>query len=75
MTIKIDEGAFQSAIRKVRKLRMVDHIPVKDSPPPALTFKAIMERGLGGMYEDAAIDYALRHFIKYYLQVATEPRG
>ena len=69
--MKLDEQALETAIRKVRKLRMVDHVPIKDSPPPALTFKAIMERGLGGMYEDAAIEYAMRRFLEYYLKAQT----
>ncbi|HJU06472.1 MAG TPA: hypothetical protein VJ692_15095 [Nitrospiraceae bacterium] len=70
----MNEAALQEAIRKLRKLRMVDHIPMKDSPPPAITFKGIMERGLGGMYEDAAIEYAMRRFLKYYLEAARQPR-
>lgn len=45
--MKLDEEALQTAIRKVRKLRLVDHVPIKDSPPPAITFKAVMESGLG----------------------------
>lgn len=65
---KINEDALQAAIRKVRKLRLVDHVPINDAAPPAITFKAIMERGLGGIYEDAAIDYVMRRFVKYYLE-------
>lgn len=64
----INEDVLESAITKVRKLRLVDHVPIKDSAPPAITFKAIMERGLGGMYEDAAIEYVMRRFLKYYLE-------
>ncbi len=68
--MKIDESAFQIALLKLRKLRMVDHVPIKDAAPPALTFKAIMQAGLGGMYDDAAIEYAMRRFLKYYGDVA-----
>lgn len=69
----IDDAALATAIKKVRKLRLVDHIPIKDSPPPAITFLGVMQRGLGGMYDDAAIEYTLRHFLKYYL--AEAPSG
>jgi len=61
-----NDAALAEAIRKVRKLRLVDHVPIKDSPPPAVTFLAVMQQGLGGMYEDAALEYIFRHFLKYY---------
>lgn len=64
---KINEDALEEAIRKIRKLRLVDHVPIMDSAPPAVTFVAIMRQGLGGMYEDAAIDYVMRHVVRYYL--------
>jgi hypothetical protein len=34
--------------------------------PPAITFLDVMQKGLDGMYDDAAIEYIFRHFIKYY---------
>lgn len=69
----INDAALAQAIQKIRKLRLVDHVPVKDSPPPALTFLAIMKRGLGGMYEDAALEYLFRHFLKYYQSAERTP--
>ena len=65
--MKVNEHAYESALAKVRKLRLLDHVPLMDAAPPAVTFKAVMERGLGGAYEDAAIDYVMRRFLKYYL--------
>ena len=65
--MKVNEDAYESALAKVRKLRLLDHVPLMDKAPPAVTFKAVMERGLGGAYEDAAIDYVMRRFLKYYL--------
>lgn len=62
----IDDAALATAIKKVRKLRLIDHVPIKDTPPPAVTFLAVMQRGLGGMYDDAALEYIFRHFLKYY---------
>jgi hypothetical protein len=64
---KINEEALEAAVKKIRKLRLVDHTPIMDSAPPAVTFVAIMRQGLGGMYEDAAIDYVMRHAVRYYL--------
>lgn len=65
-TVKIDDVALAAAIAKIRKLRLIDHVPIKDSPPPAVTFLAVMKAGLGGCYEDAALEYIFRHFLKYY---------
>jgi len=65
--MKVNEDAYERALAKVRKLRLLDHVPIMDKAPPAVTFKAVMERGLGGAYEDAAIDYVMRRFLKYYL--------
>ena len=70
---KINEDALQEAVRKVRKLRLIDHAPIKDTAPPAVTFVAIMRQGLGGMYEDAAIDYVMRHVVRYYLDAVSTP--
>lgn len=73
MAVKINEEALEAAIRKIRKLRLIDHTPIKDAAPPAVTFVAIMRQGLGGMYEDAAIDYVMRHVIRYYLEDCALP--
>lgn len=62
----MDDAALATAIQKIRKLRLIDHVPIKDSPPPAVTFLAVMKAGLGGCYEDAALEYVFRHFLKYY---------
>jgi hypothetical protein len=62
----MNDAALAVAIKKIRKLRLIDHVPIKDSPPPAVTFLAVMQSGLGGCYEDAALEYVFRHFLKYY---------
>jgi len=69
--MKVNEDAYEIALAKVRKLRLLDHVPLMDKAPPAVTFKAVMERGLGGAYEDAAIDYVMRRFLRYYLDAGT----
>jgi len=62
----IDDARLAEAIKKMRKLRLVDSIPIKDAGPPATTFLAVMQKGLGGIYEDAALEYVFRRFLKYY---------
>lgn len=62
----IDDAALASAIKKIRKLRLVDHIPLMDAAPPAITFLAAMKSGLGGCYDDAALEYIFRRFLTYY---------
>lgn len=63
--MKVDEKALQEASAKLRKLRLTDVGGRKEHP--AETVKSVFESGLGGMYDDDAITYALRHGIKYYL--------
>ena len=69
----IDDAALAQAIKKVRKLRLIDHVPIKDSAPPAVTFLGVMQRGLGGMYDDAALEYIFRRFLKYYETASLVP--
>lgn len=70
----INDAALATAIQKMRKLRLIDHVPIKDSPPPAVTFLAVMKSGLGGCYEDGALEYIFRHFLKYYEAAARIPQ-
>jgi hypothetical protein len=62
----IDDAALAQAIKKVRKLRLIDHTPIMDEAPPAITFLAVMKSGLGGCYDDAALEYIFRRFLTYY---------
>lgn len=71
----IHDAALAEAIKKMRKLRLIDHVAIKDSPPPAVTFLAVMQKGLGGCYEDAALEYVFRHFLKYYETAQRLPQG
>jgi hypothetical protein len=62
----IDDARLAEAIKKMRKLRLVDSIPIKDAGPPAKPFLAVMKQGLGGVYDDAALEYIFRRFLVYY---------
>jgi hypothetical protein len=55
-----DKAALAEAVRKVRKLRLVDHFPIKDVAPPSITFLAVMQTGLGGSFQPEAIEYVIR---------------
>lgn len=68
----IDEKALQEASAKLRKLRLTSVGGRKERP--AETVKSVFERGLGGMYDDEVITYALRHAIQYY-QAAEQTRA
>ena len=61
----IDEDALINASFKLRKLRLTDVSGRKEHQ--AETVKSVLKRGLGGMYDDDAVIYILRHGIKYYL--------
>jgi hypothetical protein len=71
---KINDAALAIAIQKIRKLRLLDYVPIKDSPPPAVSFLAVMKSSLGGSYEDGALEYIFRHFLKYYNSAMTPER-
>jgi hypothetical protein len=64
--MKIDDAALAEAIKKIRKLRLIDHVPLLDEAPPAVTFLGVMKQGLGGAYEDGALEYIFRAFLRYY---------
>lgn len=66
MPVKIDKKALETATKKLRKLRLTDVSGRKEHP--AETLKSVLQRGLGGLYDDEAITYILRHGIKYYLE-------
>lgn len=69
----INDAALAEAIKKIRKLRLIDHTPLMEEAPPAVTFLAVMKSGLGGCYDDAALEYVFRRFLKYY-ETATSPQ-
>lgn len=62
----MNDAALAQAIKKIRKLRLIDHVPLMDEAPPAVTFLAVMKSGMGGCYNDAALEYIFRRFLKYY---------
>lgn len=62
----VDDAALATAIKKIRKLRLIDHTPIMDEAPPSITFLAVMKSGMGGCYDDAALEYIFRRFLKYY---------
>jgi hypothetical protein len=64
--MKLDEKALTDAAAKLRKLRLTDVSGRKEHP--ADTVKSVMQRGLGGLYDDAAVEYILRHGVRYYLK-------
>jgi hypothetical protein len=58
------DDAIKYASKKLRKLRLTDVTGRKEHP--ADTVKSVLMRGLGGLYDDASIEYILRYGIKYY---------
>ena len=62
--MKIDELALEEASAKLLRLRLTDVGGRKERP--AETVKSVLQRGLGGMYDDEAVMYILRHGLQYY---------
>lgn len=69
---KVDDQALAAAIKKIRKLRLIDHVAIMDDAPPAVTMLGVMQHGLGGCYDDAAFEYIFRRFLKYYITAQHE---
>lgn len=67
--MKINEKALEGAAAKLRKLRLTDVGGRKEHP--ADTVKSVLQRGLGGLYDDAAVEYILRHGVRYYLEAVS----
>lgn len=65
MPTKVDDAALKEAARKLRKLRLTDVYGRKEHP--AETVASVFDRG----YRDAgsleAIEYILKHGVRYYL--------
>ena len=70
--MKIDELALEEASAKLLRLRLTDVGGRKERPSE--TVKSVLKRGLGGMYDDQAVMYILRHGLQYY-QSAQQPRA
>ena len=63
--MKSDELALKEASAKLLRLRLTDVGGRKERPSE--TVKSVLQRGLGGMYDDQAVMYILRHGLQYYL--------
>lgn len=61
----LDDTALKAAAAKLRKLRLTDVHGRKEAP--CETVKSALKRGLGGLYDDEAVTYILRHGLKYYI--------
>lgn len=70
MPVKIDRKALAIAASKLRRLRLTDVFERKEHP--ADTVASVMERGLRDAGSKEALEYILRHGIKYYLEAASE---
>lgn len=68
----LDEAALKAAAAKLRRLRLTSVGGRKEAPSE--TVKSVLQRGLGGIYDDEAVEYILRHGVKYYL-AAVQSRG
>ena len=64
-TVGLDGTALEAAAKKLRRLRLTDVGGRKEIP--CATVKSVLQRGLGGLYDDEAVTYILRHGLEYYL--------
>lgn len=69
----LDDIALSAAATKLRKLRLTDVHGRKERPSE--TVKSVLKRGLGGLYDDKAVTYILRHGVQYYLAALSSNAG
>lgn len=69
----LDDTALKAAAAKLRKLRLTDVHGRKEAP--CETVKSALKRGLGGLYDDEAVTYILRHGLKYYIAALSSNAG
>lgn len=70
--MKFDDAAMKAAVKKLRKLRLEDVGGRKERP--AETVASVFERGWRDAGSEAAIEYILRHGVKYYLTEISKPK-
>ena len=73
LTVGLDGTALETASKKLRRLRLTDVGGRKEMP--CATVKSALQRGLGGLYDDDAVTYILRHGLKYYLEALPPNAG
>ena len=71
MKIYIELDALDVAAAKLCRLRLTDVGGRKEIPCD--TVRSVLKRGLGGLYDDEAVTYILRHGVKYYLAATQRP--
>lgn len=65
MPTKVDDAALKDAARKLRKLRLTDVYGRKENA--ADTVASVLERGLRHCGSQEAVEYILKHAVRYYL--------
>lgn len=70
--MKLDKGALAVAAKKLRKLRLTQSYALMDEADPAETVKSVLKKGLDGLYSDDAVEYILRHGVRYYLEAVSK---
>lgn len=66
--MKIDDKALREAATQLRKLRLTDVGDRKENP--ADTVRSVLDRGFHGAGDVEAVEYILRHGLKYYFEAA-----
>lgn len=67
---KIDDAALKSAAAKLRRLRLTDVYGRKEHA--AETVASVFDRGYRDAGSQEAIEYILKHGVRYYLEAVSE---
>lgn len=70
MPTKVDDDALKEAARKLRKLRLTDVHGRKEHA--ADTVASVFDRGYRDAGSQEAIEYILKHGVRYYLDALTK---
>ena len=66
MATKLEDAALKKAAAKLRKLRLTDVYGRKENP--ADTVASVLDRGLRDCGSQEAVEYILKHGVRYYLE-------
>ncbi len=68
--MKLDDKALRTAATKLRKLRLTDVYGRKENP--ADTVSSVLDRGYRDAGSQEAVEYILKHGVRYYLEAAAD---
>lgn len=71
--MRVDKAALTTAATKLRRLRLTDVGGRKENP--ADTVSSVLDRGFRDAGSQEAVEYILKHGVKYYLEAVEDAKS